>query len=223
MRYKARYKEPKTGLGRALSLWKLLAQCGKFMCKCMLMSTCNELYKSYKWKKRNQYFLVKSSHQKWRQQRWSFIEMVTSKQIPGGSISIFWKTGERGSIWDISSSSRINVGWKPVISKAKMAYRWIREECFHRQEYIMGSVSLSLRSENLQVRMKVKVAQSCLTLCKTMDYTVHGILRARRLEWVAFPFFRGSSQPRDWTHVSRIAGRFFTSWATKKAQEHCSG
>ena len=45
--------------------------------------------------------------------------------------------------------------------------------------------------------MKVKVAQSCLTLCSPMDYAVHGILQARILEWVAFPFSRGFSQPRD--------------------------
>ena len=50
-----------------------------------------------------------------------------------------------------------------------------------------------------------------------MDYTVHGILQARTLEWVAFPFSRGSSQPRDWTQVSRIAGRFCTSWDTREA------
>ena len=42
---------------------------------------------------------------------------------------------------------------------------------------------------------------------------VHGILQARILEWVAFPFSRGSSQPRDQTQVSRIAGGFFTNWA----------
>ena len=48
-------------------------------------------------------------------------------------------------------------------------------------------------------------------------YIVHGILQARILEWVAFPFFRGSSQPRDQTQVSHISGRFFTSWATGKA------
>ena len=59
--------------------------------------------------------------------------------------------------------------------------------------------------------MKVKVAQSCPTLCDPMDYTAHGILRARILAWVAVPFSRGSSQPRDGTQVSRIAGRFFTS------------
>ena len=48
-------------------------------------------------------------------------------------------------------------------------------------------------------RNEVKVAQSCLTLCDPMTllFTVHGILQARILEWVAFPFSRGSSQPRD--------------------------
>ena len=51
-----------------------------------------------------------------------------------------------------------------------------------------------------------------------MDYTVHGILQTRILEWVAFPFSRGSSQPRDWTQVSHTAHGFFTSWATKEAQ-----
>ena len=60
-------------------------------------------------------------------------------------------------------------------------------------------------------KMKVKVAQSCTTLCSPMDYTVHGILQARILEWVAFPFFRGSFQPRDQAQVSNIAGGFFTS------------
>ena len=58
---------------------------------------------------------------------------------------------------------------------------------------------------------EVKVAQSFLTHCDPMDYTVHGILQARILEWVAVSFSRGSSQPRDRTHVSHIAGRFFTS------------
>ena len=64
--------------------------------------------------------------------------------------------------------------------------------------------------------MKVKVAQSCLTLCDPMDYTVHEILQARILEWVVFLLSRGSSQPRDRTQVSHIAGGFFTSWATDK-------
>ena len=52
---------------------------------------------------------------------------------------------------------------------------------------------------------------------------VHGIPQARILEWVAIPFSRGSSQPRNQTGVSCIAGGFFTSWATKEAQEYWSG
>ena len=71
-------------------------------------------------------------------------------------------------------------------------------------------------------KVKVKVARSCLTLCDPMDYTVQGILKARLLEWVAFPFSRGSSQPRDGTQVSCIAGGFFTSWATRETQENWS-
>ena len=61
---------------------------------------------------------------------------------------------------------------------------------------------------------EVKVAQSCLTCCDT----VHGILRATILEWVTFSFSSESSQPRDQTQVSHIAGRFFTSWATREAK-----
>ena len=54
-------------------------------------------------------------------------------------------------------------------------------------------------------KVKVKVTQLCPTLCNPMDYTVHGILQARILEWVAFLFSRGTSQPRDWTQVYCIA------------------
>ena len=67
------------------------------------------------------------------------------------------------------------------------------------------------------------MAQSCLTLCDPMDYTVHGILQARILEWAAFPFSMESSQPRDRTQVSHIAGNFLTSWAKREAQEYWSG
>ena len=71
--------------------------------------------------------------------------------------------------------------------------------------------------KSLLMTMKVKVTPSCPSLCDLMDYTVHGILQTRILERVAFPFSRGSSQPMDQTQVSRIAGGFFTSWATKEA------
>ena len=66
-------------------------------------------------------------------------------------------------------------------------------------------------SWSFSIRSKVKVVQLCPALCSPVAYIVHGILQARILEWVAFPFSRGSSQPRDWTQVSHIAGRFFTT------------
>ena len=58
-----------------------------------------------------------------------------------------------------------------------------------------------------QRKVKVKVTQSCLTLFDPWT----GILQVRILEWVAFPFSRGSFQPRGQIQVSHIAGRFFTS------------
>ena len=57
----------------------------------------------------------------------------------------------------------------------------------------------------------MKVAQSCPTLCDPMDYIVHGILQARILEWVAFPFSRGSSQSRYQTVTRVYVPRFFVS------------
>ena len=60
------------------------------------------------------------------------------------------------------------------------------------------------------------VTQSCLTLSNPVDLTVHGILQARILEWVAFPFSRGSSQPRNRTQVSHIAGGSFPAELPRK-------
>ena len=79
---------------------------------------------------------------------------------------------------------------------------------------------LNLREIQRLWNVKVLVAQSLPTLCGPMDYVapgspVHGIFQARILEWVALPFSRGSSQPRDRTWVSSTAGRYFTVWATK--------
>ena len=68
----------------------------------------------------------------------------------------------------------------------------------------------------VKVAMGVLVAQLCQTLCDPKDCippgsSVHGILQARILEWVAMSFSRGSSQLRDQTRISCIAGRFFTA------------
>ena len=66
------------------------------------------------------------------------------------------------------------------------------------------------------------VCYLCPVLCDLRDCglpgsSVHGILQARKMEWVAIPFSREFSQPRDQIQVSFIAGRFFIFWATSKA------
>ena len=58
------------------------------------------------------------------------------------------------------------------------------------------------------------------TDCNTPASSVHGILQVRILQWVAIPFSRGSSQPRDRIWVSYTAGRFFNVWATWEALCH---
>ena len=77
-------------------------------------------------------------------------------------------------------------------------------------------------------KRKLKLLQLCLTLCDPMDYSLpgssfHGILQARILEWVAISFSRGSSQSRDQTWVSHMAGGFSTDWATGEAKGSLSG
>ena len=77
------------------------------------------------------------------------------------------------------------------------------------------------RMREVSTEVCVCVAQSCLTLCDRMDCSlpassVHGSLQARILEWVAISVSRRSSQPRDRTQVSHIAGRFFIVSATRE-------
>ena len=86
-------------------------------------------------------------------------------------------------------------------------------KCFH-----ILSLQSTSKNDNWPC-VCVLVAQLCLTLCEPTDCSPpgsldHGILPARILEWVAIPFSRVSSQSRDQTCVSCIAGRFFTIWAT---------
>ena len=83
-----------------------------------------------------------------------------------------------------------------------------------------GELTLKSWDKLCLVTCSVLVARLCLTLCDPMDCSppgssVHGILQARILAWVAIPFSRGSYQTRDWICVSCIAGRFSTVWATR--------
>ena len=81
--------------------------------------------------------------------------------------------------------------------------------------------------------IRAKLLQSCPTLCNPMDCnlpdtSVHGYSPSKNTgedchALIAMPSSRGSSQPRNWTEVSCITSRFFTDWATREAQEYCSG
>ena len=87
-------------------------------------------------------------------------------------------------------------------------------DCFCFQTFPFKPKVLSLNSIHFILLKWSEVAQSCPTLCSPVDFSppassVHGILQARILEWVAISFSRGSSRPRDRTQVSRIAGRHF--------------
>ena len=81
----------------------------------------------------------------------------------------------------------------------------------------MGTVVASGRGDRVWER--IRAGWKWKPLSHVRLYAAHGIFQARILGWVAFPFSRGSSQPRNQTQVSRIAGRFFTSWATRQGWE----
>ena len=111
--------------------------------------------------------------------------------------------------------------WAAVcgVARSRTRLKWLSSSSIGHLNIFFGEVSSqSLRKK----RKKELVTQSCPTLwdpmdCSTQGFCVHGILQARMLKWVAMPFSRESSWPRDRTQVSCIAGGFFTIWATRGA------
>ena len=102
--------------------------------------------------------------------------------------------------------------WQPEWYNRKHRYRSIFPGRWLIQQAVSFYLFMFAVPSLYPTAMKVKVDQSCPTLCDP----VHGIVQARIPEWVVFPLSRGSSQPKDQTQVSHIAGWFFTSWATWK-------
>ena len=88
---------------------------------------------------------------------------------------------------------------------------WVGHDCRDLEQDSTCYIKLYL------VWKKVKFSQCCPTLCDSMDCIVHRILQARILEEATILFSRESSQPRNWTGISCIAGGFFTSWATRES------
>ena len=110
---------------------------------------------------------------------------------------------------DVQSGFRKTRGTRDQIANIS----WIIQRTRELKIELKKSTSSSLSSKAFDGGSQLWKSFSRVWLCESMDCKVHGILQARILEWVAFPFSRGSPQPRDRTQVSHTAGRFFTSWA----------
>ena len=141
----------------------------------------------------------------------------TVKHLPSMQETRVWSLGRENPLEKETATHSSTLAWKiPWMEEPGRLQSMELQRVGH--DWVTSfSLFYITRSNNLH-KVKVKVAQSCLTLCDPMSYTVNGILQARILEWVAFPFSRGSSQPRGRTQVSSIAGRFFTSWTIREAQ-----
>ena len=122
------------------------------------------------------------------------------------------------TLWTSSSGAwSLHMGWGWLYPwKGKAA-----GTAFTRNTILPSPVTGISLSQQLRegVKVKVLVAQSCSTLCNPMDCSppvssVPGILQARILEWIAIPFSKGSSRPRNGTQISTVGG-FFTVWATR--------
>ena len=97
---------------------------------------------------------------------------------------------------------------------------FLNTHSLHKKFIHEEGVLIATRIQPNTTKVKVKKSESWSVMSDSlwlMNYTLRGILQARILEWVAFPFSRGSSHLRDGTQVSRIAGEFFTNWATREA------
>ena len=94
--------------------------------------------------------------------------------------------------------------------------KWIKRSV-HRKKVISGTFQLPTEELNDWDHGSI-IESEVIVLVASNSLRPHGILQARILQWVAIAFSSGSSKPRDWTQVSCIAGRFFTSWATREAQ-----
>ena len=128
----------------------------------------------------------------------------------------------------MSGNSDMFLTFSHVFYELSATMLWGRLERLLCPLYIPYFITLSQEDSSINIialcfiESKNEVTQSCLTLWDPMDCSlpgssVHGIFQARILEWAAISFSRGSSQPRHWTWVSRIAGRRFTVWATMEA------
>ena len=156
-------------------------------------------------------------------------DLLEKEMAPHSSI-LAWKIPwieEPGKLQSMGSQNRTWLHFHFSLTyfiKHNVNFLQVHSGCYIQQNFLFFFFK-SLSSIPLYVctcmKLKVLFTHSCLTLynpvdCSLPGSTVHGILQARILEWVAIPFSRRSSWCRDWTLVSCIAGAFFTIWATRE-------
>ena len=120
---------------------------------------------------------------------------------------------------NVCPGSYFNTWSLPIPMVMDSGYRMLSDQHPKTQKWKL------LRERWERWKSESEVAQSCPTLCSCMDCSLpgsstHGIFQARILEWVAIPFSRGSSQPKDQTCVSCTEGRSFIVWASRESL-HC--
>ena len=143
-----------------------------------------------------------------------------------GSFTMSWLFSSGGQNIGTSASASVlpmNIqGWFPLglTVWSPCSPRDSQESYPEPQFESISSLALSLLYVQLS-HPYILVTQLCLTIdCSPLASSVHRIFQARLLEWVVIFFSRGSSQPRDRTCISCIAGRFFNAWATREVHNH---
>ena len=129
--------------------------------------------------------------------------------------------GASASVLPMNIQDSFPLGWTGLISLLSKGVSRI----FSRTTVKLDDREVHYSSNIYFLYVCAKSLQSYLSLCDSMNCSlphssVHGILQARILEWVAILFSRGSSRPRDWIWVSCITGRFSTVWATREVHKH---
>ena len=143
--------------------------------------------------------------------------------------SSFTRTNFTSMVW-LSSDSLGDVGFRSgtyrwqgrASGREEKRYRTLGTQNIATEKKVLQWAEAKVSSKGCEcvcvcVCVCVRVVQSCPTLCDPMKCSlpgssVHGILQAKVLEWVATAFSRESSRTRDWAQVSHIVGRFFTIW-----------
>ena len=176
-------------------------------------------------------FLVSSDTKRWNSQvvQWAMCPPTMKQTQEAWARSLGWEDSleEDMTIYPHILAWRIPWTEEPDCLQSKKSQRF-RPDCIdsacrqNSNRYNLFSINgYQGICELFKSESESEVSQSCLTLCDPMDCSlpgssVHGIFQARVLEWGAISFSRGSSQPRDPTWVSLIAGRHFTVWATRE-------